>query len=169
MFLLPAVSFALALFSAPAWGQSANQAFTIEVPQNLNLRPLAGPQTVTHPKTSADITFADNRWIAISNWRSGATVQFLTITPFRIVGKPQYARDVRLTLRPLMGLGSWTRDVITSQTDYLAGDNTSQVQLHCNRAGLAIIGLDVTFLTGNPATLVGGNYEVTVIGTISAN
>lgn len=63
----------------------------------------------------------------------------------------------------------WAFETNADQTDYAIGDEVATVQVTSETAGVALIFMNVDFITGDVSTLAGGNYEVTVTGTISQN
>ena len=110
-------------------------------------------------------------WFARTASGTGSTVTLSTDRAFENVGNASYKRDVRLRIPTMyVSPGSgWEFDTALDQTDYAAGDETATVQVSSDSAGVALILLHVTFLTGDVSTLAGGRYEVTVTGTISEN
>ena len=63
----------------------------------------------------------------------------------------------------------WAFDTASDQTDLSSGDEIATVQISSTGPGTAIIFLEVEFVTGDLATLKGGDYQLTVTGTISEN
>ena len=162
----------IAFQAAPAYGQVQHEHdLTVYVPPAMSLRALRPDQSVTHPETPADITMSNSLWWATTSSATGSTIRFTSDTPFINQDRPSYKRDVRLHSPRLFGNPSagWSFDTTTDQTDYAAGDDQAVVQISGTGPGIALIFLQVTFITGNVATLAGGDYEVTVVGTITAN
>ena len=158
--------------NASASGQDQHDHdFTVYVPPAMSLRALRPDQSVVHPRTPANITMGRSLWRASTSSASGSTIRFAVDTPFINQQKPEYKRDVRLRSPRLFGNRSarWMFDQSTDRTDYASGDNQAQVQISGSGPGQALIFLRVTFLTGDVATLAGGDYQVTVVGTITAN
>ncbi|MCA9060830.1 MAG: hypothetical protein KDA85_20095, partial [Planctomycetaceae bacterium] len=124
-----------------------------------------------HSGTTANVLLANQAWMARSNSVTGATVRLSTDQCFHHTTDSAYARDAVLRVRRLTATSAsqWRIDVSTDQTDHANGDETATVQLSSRAPGDAVIYLDVTFLTGDLATLKGGDYELTVVGTISEN
>lgn len=161
-----------ALFSqTDACAQSSDANYTVHIPPFMALDALRGPQYRMHPGTSSDILMTNSLWWARTASGTGSTVTFSTDDPFQNTGNSDYERDVRLRIPNMFvspGSG-WAFDTATDQTNYAAGDDVATVQVSSDTAGVALIVLHVTFITGDPATLAGGEYEVTVTGTISEN
>ena len=151
--------------------QSQDSNYTVRIPPFMSLTALRGPQFQNHPGTSADILMTNSLWFARTASGTGSTVTLSTDRAFENVGNASYKRDVRLRIPTMyVSPGSgWEFDTALDQTDYAAGDETATVQVSSDSAGVALILLHVTFLTGDVSTLAGGRYEVTVTGTISEN
>lgn len=151
--------------------QSLANNFTLTVPAYMELTALRGPQFQNHPGTSADLTFSNSVWWARTASASGSTVTFTTDHAFQNVANPTQKRDVRLRL-PYMYVSpgsGWAFETNVDQSNYALGDDIAAVQVTSTSAGVALIFMQVTFLTGDVSTLTGGEYEVTVTGTISQN
>ncbi len=167
-----AVTLVVLAFATPAFGQiQHDHDFSVYVPPSMSIRALRTDQSVDHPETSADITMRNSMWWARTASATGSTVKFSTDTCFINQQKPDYLRDVRLHTPRLFGTAgaNWDFDTHTDQTDYANGDDQAMVQISGDGPGIALIFLEVTFITGNTATLAGGDYQVTVVGTITAN
>lgn len=151
--------------------QSGDNFYTLSVPPFMSLTPLRGPQFRRHPNTSANVVFNNSLWWARTASSTGSTVTFATDTPFQHTTNPRYQRDARLRLpRMFVSPGAgWQFDTQVDQTDYAAGDDIAMVQVSSTGPGVALIFLEVTFITGDVNTLPGGLYDVTVTGTISQN
>lgn len=148
-----------------------DNAYVLRVPPFMALTPLRGPQFRNHPLTPADIQFNNSLWWARTASATGSTVTFTTDTVFEHTTNPAYKRDVRLRLpRMFVSPGSgWQFDTQVDQTDYEAGDEIAMVQVSSTGPGVALIFMQVTFITGDVNTLPGGQYDVVVTGTISQN
>lgn len=165
----------LSLLVFPAqqcYGQdSGAQGYEVRVRSQLALDILRGPQQQDHPGTSGDLVFDDSVWLAQCTSFRGATVTFTTDGPFQHTIHPQHKRDAAIQFRQVYGTfwSGWRIDKQADQTDYQNGDNEASIQVSSRRTGLAYILLRIRFLTGDPDTLAGGRYRMTVIGTISEN
>lgn len=145
--------------------------YTVHVSPFMQIDAMTADRTATHPLTTGNISFTNNRWFARTSSGTGSTVRFSTDHAFQHVASPSSQRDARLTLTSLAGNSSarWQYDVVTDTTNYAAGDGTATVQVSSRAPGTAIINMRVDFLTGTPSTLRQGQYQMTVIGTISEN
>ena len=172
--LLAALVFALSatLITDCAVAQTSDSArYTIRIDPFMQLTALGADRTAIHPLTNSNISFLSQAWFARTSSSTGSTIQWTTDHSFWNTADPSYRRDARLRLTRIVGSGisGWRFDTVQDQTNTAAGDETALVQVSSQRAGNAIIWMDVTFLTGDLPTLRGGHYEMTVIGTISAN
>lgn len=171
-FVFPRLMLILGLWSllGPVLAQD-NTLYTVHVGPEMQLRALGGPRTATHPMTAANVTFANQNWQAKTSSGTGSTVQFQSDHAFHNPPNAIYKRDVRLQLTQISGTASsgWQFDTVADTTNYAAGDETATVEVSCRRPGNAIIKMNVIFITGNLATLMGGQYQMTVVGTISEN
>ena len=145
--------------------------YQVRVAPAMQLDALSPNRTATHPMTGSDVMFSSQLWSARTTSGTGATIRFTTDHAFRHVNSPGFKRDARLRLTRISGNSSarWRFDVADDRTDYASGDETAAVQVSCTGPGNATITMNVQFLTGNLATLQGGQYQMTVTGTISEN
>jgi hypothetical protein len=121
--------------------------------------------------TAGNVNFNHQLWLARTSSATGSTVKFSSDHAFPNLSGSDYKRDVRLQIARIVGTASsgWQIDTDVDTTNYAAADETATVQLSSNRPGNKVIWLNVRFLTDNLATLKGGQYEMTVVGTISEN
>ncbi|MFO1000555.1 MAG: hypothetical protein U0936_09455 [Planctomycetaceae bacterium] len=161
----------LLLSAAPeTYGQDSTQ-YKVRILPAMTLDALSPDRTTTHPMTGSDVMFSGQMWSARTTSGTGSTIRFTTDTAFRHINSPSFKRDARLRLTRISGNSSarWRFDVADDRTDYASGDENASVQVSCTAPGSAIITMNVQFLTGNLATLQGGQYQMTVTGTISEN
>lgn len=121
---------------------------------------------------SANIVFPAQIWRAKGNAVQGCTVTLETSTAFRHTTTPSSKRDARLdvsSVTAVSGTGTWNTTIASSTTDYRTGNETARVRVASNGTGESQIRLTVTFITGAPGNLQEGDYQTTVVGTISAN
>ena len=156
--------------AATGMGQDSTS-YSVTVPHYMRIDALQSAASANHPGTTADVTIANQVWFAASASPTGSTVQLTTDHAFHNVHNDSYRRDARLRLTRLMATlqARWQFDTISDQTNYAAADEVATVQYSSRGPGIAYAWLDVTFLTGDLATLRGGDYQLTVIGTISQN
>ena len=145
--------------------------YRVRVSPYMQIRALNPARSATHPMTTANITFNNQQWQAVTLSGSGSTVRFTTDHAFRHATDFAYKRDARLQLTRIIGTSSarWQFDTVTDTTNYAAGDETATVQISSRGPGVANISMNVIFMTGSLATLKGGQYDMTVVGTISEN
>ena len=145
--------------------------YQVRIAPSMQLDALSPDRTATHPMTGSDVMFSGQIWSARTTSGTGSTIRFTTDHAFWHVNSPGFKRDARLRLTRISGNSSarWRFDVADDRTDYANGDETAAVQVSCTGPGNAIITMNVQFLTGNLATLQGGQYQMTVTGTISEN
>jgi hypothetical protein len=62
-----------------------------------------------------------------------------------------------------------TVNLTTNTTNYVAADNNASVQATSAQPGKATLALTVTFITNTYSTLLQGDYQIDVVGTIAAN
>ncbi len=148
-----------------------SSSYTVRVAPFMHLSAMGADRFETHPMTGANVTFSNQLWFARTSSGTGSTVRFSTDHAFHHVSSPSFKRDARLRLTRISGTASarWRFDSFDDQTNYAAGDETATVQVSCQSPGNAVIFMNVYFVTGNLATLQGGQYEMTVVGTISEN
>ncbi len=149
-----------------------DQQFEVVVPPRLSITsPVADPAQIYSGTGNANISFPREDWLVATNSLNGATVVLQTATSFQNTVDPLYKRDGRLALRvnSTNGPALWAVTRASDTTNYASGDEDAIVQAISNSIGEANLGLTVTFMTGIGADLVAGDYELTVIGTITAN
>ena len=145
--------------------------YKVRVAPAMTLDALSPDRMATHPMTGSDVMFSGQMWSARTTSGTGSTIRFTTNTAFRHINSPSFKRDARLRLTRISGNSSarWRFDVADDRTDHASGDENASVQVSCSGPGSAVITMNVQFLTGNLATLQGGQYQMTVTGTISEN
>lgn len=157
--------------AAPQLCAQDSTQYRLHIAPAMQLDALSPDRTSTHPMTGSDVMFSGQIWSARTTSGTGSTIRFTTDHAFWHVNSPTFKRDARLRLTRISGNSSarWRFDVANDRTDYASGNETAAVQVSCTGPGSAIITMNVQFLTGNLATLQGGQYQMTVTGTISEN
>ncbi|MEP3478054.1 MAG: hypothetical protein ABJZ55_02290 [Fuerstiella sp.] len=150
---------------------AGSQRYEVRVRSQVALDILRGPQQQNHPGTSDDIVFDNSVWLAQCTSNRGCTVTFETDHAFQHTIHTQQKRDAAIEFRRVFGsFGSgWTIDQASDQTDYQSGNEQASIQVSSRSSGLAFLLLRIRFITGDPQTLAGGRYRMTVIGTITEN
>ncbi len=154
------------------------QRFTVTVPSTLSITAPAD-QSLTHDTTDNNQVFspgslAANHWAVQCNSSAGATVNLRTSTPFTHTSNSTYKRDAKLDLSVSSSDNSssgaiWSIATASDQTNYVASDNIASVQATSAQPGKATLALSVTFITNTYSTLLQGDYQIDVVGTIAAN
>lgn len=154
------------------------QRFTVTVPSNLSITAPAD-QVLTHDTTNNNQVFAPgalpaNHWAVLCNSSAGATVNLTTNTAFTHTTNNTYKRNARLDLAVSStdnngAVAIWSVATATDQTNYVAADNNASVQATSAQPGKATLALTVTFITTTYSTLLQGDYQIDVVGTIAAN
>lgn len=164
---------ALILPLLPAALFAAVQSYQVTISARLALIAPTSWMIKAYPGTgSANIVFPEQVWNAKSNASRGCTVTLETATAFRHTLTPTSKRDATLTLSSVQrvkGPGAWTINIPTASTDIRRNREVARVRASSNGSGDGRIGLVVTFLTTAPGTLLEGDYQTTVVGTITAN
>lgn len=133
------------------------------------VRPLDGPQAITHNEKPEPQSFKETRWLAYTFFARGATVH-LTCPPFDHEIDPSFQADGRMDLRVQRAFsGNWKVAIPSDQTAHEFGDNDATVIAITDERGLAVLGLTVSFLGTDLNSLADGEYSTTVTGTITAN
>lgn len=150
---------------------AGSQRYEVRVRSQVALDILRGPQQQDHPGTSDDIIFDNSVWLAQCTSTRGCTVTFETDHAFQNTIHTQQRRDAAIEFRQVFGSfgAAWTIDQASDQTDYQSGDEQASIQASSRNSGLAFLLLRIRFITGDPQTLAGGSYRMTVIGTITEN
>lgn len=159
------------LLWAPANAANDNALYKVHISPFMQIQALGPDRVATHPMTAGNVNFNNQLWSARTSSATGSTVTLSSDHAFHNLADPNYKRDVRLQLTQMYVTTSsgWQFDTVVDTTNYAAADETATVQVSCRRPGNATIWLNVSFLTGNLATLKGGQYQMTVVGTISEN
>ncbi|SMP58289.1 hypothetical protein SAMN06265222_10633 [Neorhodopirellula lusitana] len=147
-----------------------NQKFTVTVPGNISIvAPVDA--ALTHDESDSNQAFPNQTWSVVGNNISGVSVAFTTATPFVHSTDPSYKRDVKLGLAvgTTSGPGTWTVTQALDTTDHANSDNEASVTASSNGTASASFNLAVNFITGTYGSFPSGNYETTVVGTVTAN
>jgi hypothetical protein len=149
---------------------TASQKFRVVVPTNISIvsPPLA---SITHNETDANQVFPPQEWVVRGNSSAGLAVSFETQSAFTHTVDPNFKRNAIITLAvgSSTGPASWTVTKSTDQTDYAASDEVASVQASSNGVGRATLNVGLSFITDSFGTFASGDYETTVVGTVSAN
>jgi len=128
-------------------------------------------QRIDHDGQDAPQVFDAERWTIVALiQRRGVTVQW-ACEPFRLVSDPSAAVDAQLSIEiTKSNRGTrWVESIPQARTDFRMGNLEALVMVESDDAGVAQAGLTVTFLGDEIPLLMAGEYETTVIGTITEN
>ena len=153
-------------------GNQATELFRLIV---LDTTTLVGPSAavVVHDGTDNDQVLPIQNWIASTTNILGATVTLEAQTPFNHVIDKTSRRNAQLDLivqsQVTSGNGDWIVITASDVTNYAVGDNRALVSARSAAAGIAQLGLTVTFVKEDGFSLNSGAYVTTVVGTIVGN
>lgn len=128
-------------------------------------------QRLDHDGQDAPQVFDAERWTIIAPTQlRGVTVQW-ACEPFRLTSDPSAAVDAHLAIEITdSNRGTrWVETIPQARTDFRMGQTEALVMVTSDDAGVARAGLTVTFLGDEIPLLMAGEYETTVIGTITEN
>ncbi len=150
---------------------TARQSFMVHVPPRISITapPVAARATLLPDQTQ--VQFTPQAWDIVANSPSGATVQFVTEHSFHNQDDSSIRRDAQLELQVMSQsqFGAWTVTQSQAVTAHQVGDESATVQVHTIKPGSAVLGLTVTFLQGDELSTPGGDYLMTIVGTITSN
>lgn len=149
---------------------SGSQKFTVIVPTNIAIVPPADV-TITHDQTENNQPFPPQPWTVRGNSLAGVTVSFSTTNAFVHTSDPSFVRNAQigLSVGNTIGPANWTVVQASDTTDFAANDGVATVQASSDGVGRATLNLNVSFVTDGFGSFAAGNYESTVVGTITAN
>jgi len=149
---------------------TAGQAFRVNVPTSAAITAAGGLQQLVHDETNADQVFSPQNWTVKANAPGGVSVSFTAQTPFNHVNQP-FQRDVGLALAVgnIAGPGSWNVGTADAASDYASGLSEATVSASSNGIGRAELALTVRFITDTFGTFATGDYNTTIVGTVTAN
>lgn len=127
-------------------------------------------QRLTHSGISEPQPFPEVRWIAVNpQGNRGAVVQ-MTCAPFANTLFPGARVDTRLDLRVTQSLerAGWQVLTPSDQTE-LPANAPAEVIAMSRARGNGQFGIVVTFVNHDVSVLFGGEYETTLVGTITEN
>jgi len=158
--------------STMAMAQDAtdSQKFRVRVPTTISITAPVDAQ-IDHDETDNDLSFPNQQWVVKANVLSGVMVAFEAQSPFTHTVDPTFQRDAKLTLSlgGTQGPADWTITQATDTTDYANASPTAVVTASSSGVGRASLDLAVQFITDNYGTFAAGDYESTVVGTVTAN
>lgn len=155
------------LLHAPYVGaQTQQQTFKISLPGIVSITAENDLAEITHDLRERDQRFPSQRWSVTSQNSLGAVVTLQTNQAFTNTSDSTAKRDVQISLNIRNG-PRWRVSQRRDETDYKSGDEIAIVRAESDRAGDANFNLRVIFREESVDDLMDGDYELTVIGTIS--
>ncbi len=166
-----ALSFCTFATAGAVYGQeTASQKFKVVVPTSISI---TAPDQVelAHDESDENQTFPQQLWTVKGNTLTGVTVSFATQSAFTNVTDPTFKRNalVALSVDSSLGPATWNVTQASDQTNYAANYENAVVQASSNGVGRAVFNLSVAFITDTYGTFAAGDYETTVVGTVTAN
>ncbi len=171
MTLVTATAVMLGGFMKVQADRVSRQTFVAHVLPRVSVKsPPRGATSILDP-SQVHVQFTQQDWDVTTNSLSGATIQFVTEHSFHNQNHSNIRRDAQLELRILSQSksGTWTVTQPSGVTNHELGQELATVQVNSISPGFAVVGLTVTFLQGASLSTPDGDYETTVIGTITAN
>ena len=166
------VSAFVAMFAVAsvAMAQSDSQKFTVAVPASLTIT-APTDAVLTHDESDNNQAFPAQQWVVRGNTLSGVSVSFSTAQAFTNTTDASFKRDVSLGLAVSSSTGpaAWSVSQASDTTDYAGSDEVATVAASSDGVGRATFDLSVSFVTDSFGTFAEGNYETTVVGTLTAN
>ncbi len=150
---------------------TARQRFLVSIPPRVTIEAPPAGATADLPPHETQVQVSQQVWDISANSHSGATVQFATEQSFHNLDDDSIRRDAQLNVSIVSQSqpGAWTVTQPQGVTAHQIGEESATVQVRSARSGSAEIGLMVTFLQGDALSTPGGDYVMTVVGTITAN
>lgn len=157
---------------AMAQDATDSQKFRVRVPTSISITAPTDVE-INHDESDNDQAFPSQDWVVKANVLGGVLVAFEAQSPFTHTVDNSFKRDAKLTLSlgATLGPAEWTVTQATDTTDYQAGGDSlkAAVTASSNGVGRATFGLAVEFITDNYGTFAAGDYESTIVGTVTAN
>lgn len=144
-----------------------SELFRVTVKSRLSIAAPTGTVSQFHDETDNDQSFPLQRWTVISNNVAGATAVFETTQAFTHTVDSTYKRDASLALALVSGT-SWNVTTPTATTAYASSNEVVSVAAESSGPGSAAFDLAVSLVEETFADLAAGDYEMTVVGTLTA-
>ena len=164
-----AALFVVTLASNAMAQTTGSQKFKVIVPTNISITPPADA-TITHDQSENNQAFPAQQWVVKGNTLTGVTVSFATGSAFVHTTDNTFKRNASLGLAVASNQGpaTWNVTKASDATDYANADGVATVQAESNGVGRATFNLNVSFVTDGFGSFAAGNYESTVVGTVTA-
>ena len=136
--------------------------------QTGRLRSRSGARQVTHNLKAEPHAFDPVRWDIQNRFRNGCVVEW-RVVPFAHESAPAAVADCDLTVRLVQfnRRARWRVATPNDSTSVATGKNAATVSMTAAAPGNARAELVLRFNTSNVTSLAAGDYETTVVGTIT--
>lgn len=134
------------------------------------LNATGGPvQEIAHNGQSAPQIFPEVKWVVINPQGHDGGVLSLECAAFQSALDPRSKVDVQLDLRVIRVSGDtdWHVDTASDLSNVAGGDGTAGVFASSTERGNGQFGIVVTFYNHDVSMLLLGDYETTLVGTIT--
>ncbi|MEZ6090553.1 MAG: hypothetical protein R3C05_21540 [Pirellulaceae bacterium] len=156
-------------FSSSSQAQlTDSELFRVTVKPRMSIAAPTGTVSQFHDETDNNQNFPLQRWLVVSNHVAGATAVFETTQAFTHTVDSTYKRDASLSLSLVSG-STWNVTTPTATTAYASSDEVVSVAAESTGPGSAAFDLAVSLVEEAFADLAAGDYEMTVVGTLTAN
>lgn len=139
--------------------------------QGLRLNATGGKiKQMAHNGQSAPQVFPEVKWIAVNGQGRNGGIVNLECAAFTSTLDARSQVDVQLDMRVIRVSGDtdWHVDKSSDLSNVAGGDATADVFASSTDRGNGQFGIVVTFYNHDASVLLSGNYETTLVGTITA-
>lgn len=167
--VVPVVAFGFVLSqSASVQAQvTDSETFRVTVPSTLSITAPSDLVSQIHDETDNPQDFPVQRWLVTANNTAGAIAVFETDHAFTHVVDDSFKRDALVTLAKASG-DAWSVTKASAQTAYGSSDEVVTVTAESSAPGAASFDLGVSMIEETFTDLAAGDYELTVVGTLTA-
>ncbi|TWT53977.1 hypothetical protein Pla22_16110 [Rubripirellula amarantea] len=148
--------------------ETAYQTFSVNVRSETFVE---APENVVmiHDQSESNQVFPTQTWTVRGNLTTGMVVDFVLEAPFIHALDSSSKTDARLnaSVRSTQGSANWTVPISQDQTDINQNVNSANVRVQSDAVGMAEIDLNVELVETSQFVALPGNYETTVLATIS--
>ncbi|QDV68504.1 hypothetical protein Poly24_22130 [Rosistilla carotiformis] len=171
-FSVAAIVLAMQLTTVDAEDAQDQQHYRMRVPGVVAINATNSLAHKIHDLTDANQIIDWQPWQVVCNSPAGAIATFETTQAFTHTTKPTVKRNAWLFLSRATGSfffpnDAWQVTLAADETNYAAGDGVALVRAEVSAVKTANLHLRVVFLEENFADTIAGDYELTVIGTIT--
>ncbi|MCA9193500.1 MAG: hypothetical protein KDB03_17125 [Planctomycetales bacterium] len=156
-------------FSQSGYGDEKGQNFRVFVPKRVAVHAPVDEVVITHDESDSNQAFPPQTWSVSGNSSLGIVVRFSTLDSFVHALDPSVKRNVQLglNLKHATGPATWLVSQATDKSDFQLGKVMTVVEAESDDVGNAEFDLRVAFVTESFGSFATGDYQLSVIGTIS--